>query len=158
VLSGPFARKRELKFADKAIAKLFAIPGLNRIMWKAYWPKFFGSTKPADFESRRSELKRNLAERGRFAAILPFFYEDHAESGRALAEVNQPALIVMGDADPDFPDPVAQAQLISDEYAGQNQVVIVPGAGHYPHSERVDVVAPAVIEFLHALDRTPCPE
>lgn len=157
VLTGPFALTRSISLVDKATAAVFGIPGIGRMGWLAYWPKFFG-TKPADFEARRLELKRNLAESGRFAAVHAIFYEDHSEADDALVGVHNPALIVMGDADPDFADPVDQAKRIAARHPGPNQVVIVPGAGHYPHSERVDLVAPAVVEFLNSLDRTPCPE
>lgn len=157
VLTGPFTLTRHIGFADKATARIFSIPGVGRMGWVAYWPKFFG-TKPADFAARRLELKRNLAESGRFAAVHAFFYEDHSEADSVLADVHHPALIVMGDADPDFADPTEQARQIAERHAGRNRVVIVPGAGHYPHSERIDVVAPAVVEFLGSLDRTTCPE
>ena len=157
VLTGPFTLTSPISLFAKVTARIFAIPGVGRMGWVGYWPKFFG-TKPADFDARRAELKRNLAERGRFAAVHAFFYEDHSAADSALVDVHHPALIVMGDADPDFPDPTDQAKRISERHPGPNQVVMVPGAGHYPHSERADLVAPAVVEFLRSLDRTTCPE
>jgi pimeloyl-ACP methyl ester carboxylesterase len=52
----------------------------------------------------------------------------------------------MGDADPDFPDPTAEAQLIADRVSGE--VVVVPDVGHYPQAEAPTLVAEAVLDFL----------
>jgi pimeloyl-ACP methyl ester carboxylesterase len=57
-----------------------------------------------------------------------------------------PALVVMGEADPDFPDPAAEATWIAERL--QARVVMVPDAGHYPQSQRPDVVGPAVVDHL----------
>jgi pimeloyl-ACP methyl ester carboxylesterase len=52
----------------------------------------------------------------------------------------------MGERDPDFPDPAAEARLIAGRLDGE--VVMVPGAGHYPQAEYPEVVTPAVVGFL----------
>jgi pimeloyl-ACP methyl ester carboxylesterase len=60
--------------------------------------------------------------------------------------VTAPTLVVMGDADPDFKDPTAEATWIAETLGGR--AVIVPGSGHYPHAEYPEIVTPAVVEFL----------
>ena len=55
--------------------------------------------------------------------------------------------IVMGEQDPDFPDPVVEARWITDLLHGE--LLLVP-AGHYPHSQRPDIVGPAVTTFRSA--------
>jgi pimeloyl-ACP methyl ester carboxylesterase len=60
--------------------------------------------------------------------------------------VRAPALVVMGERDPDFRDPAAEARLVAGRLNGA--VVMVPGAGHYPQAEYPEVVTPAVVEFL----------
>jgi pimeloyl-ACP methyl ester carboxylesterase len=52
----------------------------------------------------------------------------------------------MGEMDPDFPDPKAEAQWVADTLHGE--VVMVPEAGHYPQSQRPDITNGAVVEFL----------
>ncbi|CAN5759832.1 hypothetical protein BH23CHL8_BH23CHL8_29140 [soil metagenome] len=52
----------------------------------------------------------------------------------------------MGDCDPDFPDPAAEAALIAERLDAS--VLLVPGAGHYPQAEYPEVVTPAVLRFL----------
>jgi pimeloyl-ACP methyl ester carboxylesterase len=59
-----------------------------------------------------------------------------------------PALVVIGEQDPDFADPAAEARLASERMAGPVEVLMVPEAGHYPQSQRPDVVTPAVTAFL----------
>jgi pimeloyl-ACP methyl ester carboxylesterase len=51
----------------------------------------------------------------------------------------------MGDADIDFADPEGEARLVAERLSGE--LLLVPGAGHYPQAERPDLVTPAVIEF-----------
>jgi pimeloyl-ACP methyl ester carboxylesterase len=52
----------------------------------------------------------------------------------------------MGDHDPDFADPRAEAAFIAGWLSAA--VVMVPGAGHYPHAEYPELVTPAILGFL----------
>jgi pimeloyl-ACP methyl ester carboxylesterase len=52
----------------------------------------------------------------------------------------------MGDRDPDFADPRGEAAYIAGRLRAA--VVMVPGAGHYPHAEYPEVVTPAILGFL----------
>ena len=63
--------------------------------------------------------------------------------------VSAPTLIVMGEQDPDFPDPAAEGSWLAEALHGE--VVMVADAGHYPQSQRPDVVTPAVVTFLNAV-------
>jgi pimeloyl-ACP methyl ester carboxylesterase len=54
-------------------------------------------------------------------------------------------LVVMGERDPDFADPAAEARWIAERLHGE--VVLVPGAGHYPQVEEPDTVNPPLVEF-----------
>jgi pimeloyl-ACP methyl ester carboxylesterase len=52
----------------------------------------------------------------------------------------------MGDKDPDFKDPAAEARWVADSLRGTYRMV--PGAGHYPHAEMPEITAPLVLSFL----------
>jgi pimeloyl-ACP methyl ester carboxylesterase len=52
----------------------------------------------------------------------------------------------MGEADPDWKDPRAEADWVARQLG--SDVVVVPGAGHAPMLEASDVVAPRVVAFL----------
>ena len=63
-----------------------------------------------------------------------------------LAEIETPTLVVMGDKDPDFKDPAAEAGWIAGQLKGS--VVMVPGAGHYPHAQDPERVNAAILELI----------
>jgi pimeloyl-ACP methyl ester carboxylesterase len=52
----------------------------------------------------------------------------------------------MGERDPDFPDPRAEAEWIA--RALHASVVMVPDAGHYPQSQQPEITTSAVQSFL----------
>jgi pimeloyl-ACP methyl ester carboxylesterase len=52
----------------------------------------------------------------------------------------------MGECDPDFPDPAAEAHTVAERINGES--MIVPHAGHYPQAEYPEIVSPAVTAFL----------
>ena len=56
---------------------------------------------------------------------------------------------MMGEQDPDFPDPSAEAQWIAQTLAGT--AVMVPEAGHYPQSQQPELTTDAVLQFLQTL-------
>lgn len=66
-----------------------------------------------------------------------------------LPRVSAPVLVVMGSADPDFPDAAEEARIIADVTHGT--AIVVDGAGHYPHVERPDEVHAAIASFLATL-------
>jgi pimeloyl-ACP methyl ester carboxylesterase len=149
VLSGAFVRDVPQTALQKASTWLVARTPFGRRLWNAYVPSLYPGNKPADFPARHAALKTNLAEPGRFAAVAAMATGSHATAEAALPQVTAPTLVVMGTKDPDFPDPGAEAQLTADRLAGTADVVLVDGAGHYPHAQRADVVSPAITSFLH---------
>lgn len=121
---------------------------LGRQVWTTYFPSLFPGAKPHDFTAYHAALKANLAEPGRFAAVAAMAAADHDAAEADLPRVTAPALVVMGTKDPDFPDPAAEARLTAERLGGRADVVLVEGAGHYPHAEQPDAVSPAVLAFF----------
>lgn len=151
VLSGAFVRDVPQNAVQRAAGWLISRAPLGRPLWNAYVPSLYPSSKPADFGEYHRALKANLAEPGRFAAVAAMAGAGHRAAEAALPSVSAPALVVMGTKDPDFPDPAAEARLTAESLGARADVVLVDGAGHYPHAERPDVVSPAVREFLAAV-------
>ena len=152
VLDGAFVRDHARSAVQKLLVGLFARTVPGRALWTAAaWPTFF-TRRPADFAARRAELKANLARPGGYEALRRMTTPEgsHAGTEPLLARVTAPALVVMGTADPDFPDPAAEARFTADRLGGDARVLLVDGVGHYPHAEAPEVVAPAVAEFAHA--------
>ena len=72
-----------------------------------------------------------------------------ADAEAQLPNVQCPALIVMGTADPDYPDPAAEGEAIAPALRpGLGTLRILEGAGHYIHAERPDELAALMVSFL----------
>ncbi len=63
-----------------------------------------------------------------------------------LAEVTAPVLVIMGEQDPDFTDPAAEARWIGEALSAR--VAMVANAGHYPQSQLPEQTATLVLDFL----------
>ncbi|HYU02378.1 MAG TPA: alpha/beta hydrolase [Jatrophihabitantaceae bacterium] len=111
---------------------------------KKLWPK----GKPADYAEQYATLKANLGQKGRMASAQAMMRAGHDRSAAVIGEVTTPALVVMGSADPDFPDPLQEADWVANSLGGPVEKLIIEGVGHYPQAEDIDTVAPAVISFL----------
>lgn len=148
VLLGAFVRELPQTAMQRFSVWLIARTPLGRPMWNAYVPSLYAGAKPADQASALSALRTNLRQPGRWAAVAAMAGGSHAEAGGLLGRVTAPALVVMGEKDPDFPDQAAEARAQADLLGGPAEVVMVPDAGHYPQVQRPDVVAPAVLDFL----------
>ena len=62
-----------------------------------------------------------------------------------------PTLVIFGSADDHFPDPAIEGARVSSRLHGE--LVMVEGAGHYPHVECSDIVSPAIVDFLNRVVR-----
>lgn len=152
VLLAPFARKATVKWWQALLFRLMLGGPWGRAAWVSYYGKsLYPGPKPEDHRAYVAALSRNLAEPGRFKAFRAQTRDSHAGSGARLSVVRCPVLIVMGGADPDFPDPEKEARELGALLRAE--VLIVEGSGHYPQADRPDKVAPAIIDFVRRLPR-----
>src|SRR5262249_51521331 len=92
--------------------------------------------KPADYGGYLAALAAKLREPGRMAEFLKTFKSTPAGAEQQLPHVRCPALVIMGALDPDFAHPPAEGKAIAAAMpAGAGTVVMVGGAGHYPHAQ-----------------------
>jgi pimeloyl-ACP methyl ester carboxylesterase len=126
------------------------------ITWKAYLPKLYAGLRPADFDEYRARVVRELRRPGYAKAFSLTTRTSHTPAEARLVDIAVPTLVVMGDKDPDFPDPRAEATWIAQALSGE--VVIVAEAGHYPQSQRPDVTTDVTLRFLKAVDYKASPE
>ncbi len=117
--------------------------------WKAYLPKLYAGRRPADFEEYRGRVAASLHRPGHARAFSLTTRTDHTPAEARLGEVRSPTLIVMGEQDPDFGDPAAEASWIAGALSAQ--VLMVPDAGHYPQSQQPETVSHAIVAFLHTV-------
>jgi pimeloyl-ACP methyl ester carboxylesterase len=146
VLVGPFVRNPAAGAMQRLMLRAAMARPWAAITWRAYLPKLYAGRRPADFAAYRDQVVAALRRPGYAKAFSLTTRTDHAAAEAKLSHVSAPALIVMGDMDPDFPDPRVEADWIA--AALKAEALIVPDAGHYPQSQRADVVTPAIVGFL----------
>lgn len=142
------------------IAPWAATPRLNPVMaalqglvlrvpalWGAFYSSLYPGVKPADFRSHLAAVKASVKR----TTGLPHFGEPGAKDATAYrARLTQPALVVMGTKDPDFRDPRAEAQAMVDALGSPADLVMIEGAGHYPHAQYPRETAEAILAFLRS--------
>lgn len=148
ILIGPFARTVQVKWWQMLLFGIMLFGPWGRHAWVSYYKKnLYPGPKPEDHEEYVAGLAKNLAEPGRFKAFKEQARDNHAESGTRLEKVIQPSLIVMGTADPDFPDAKTEAHELANLTKGD--VLLVEGSGHYPQADNPHQIAPAAIDFIN---------
>ncbi len=150
VLLGPLVRDQEIPAETKAmLTRGFAGP--DRVaFWVNYWKSLFTSRKPADHQEVEAALKKNLREPGRMETLMAMLQLSKSDTADLLNKIRIPALILMGSRDPDFPDASAEAHSLGEILRAQ--VFIIEGAGHYPHAEMPELVAPKILSFIEGLE------
>jgi pimeloyl-ACP methyl ester carboxylesterase len=150
VLVGPFVRNGKMTAIQRAILRVAMTPIWAASAWKFYMPKLYAGQRPDDFEEYRDRVVASLRRPGYAKAFSLTTRTDHAPATARLADVSAPTLVVMGERDPDFPDPRAEADWIAE--ALRAEVVMVPEAGHYPQSQRPEITGQAVVRFLNKVN------
>lgn len=146
VLIGPFVRNGKVNAALKAIMRIATAAPVVAATWKGYLPSLYKGTRPDDFEEYRASVIAAIRRPGHRRSVSKAMRTSHETAERLLPKVHTEVLVVMGELDPDFTDPANEAAWIVEQLGGS--VVMVPHAGHYPQSQRPDMVNPAVVAFL----------
>ncbi len=149
VLIGPFLRETASLGQKVMLRVAMARPWIAPV-WKKYLPTLYAGRPAVDQDAYLADVAAAMKVPGHTAAFAVLVKSlDHGVVQERLSDVQAPSLVVMGELDPDFPDPSAEAQWIRGQIGAQ--VVMVSEAGHYPQSQRPDVVAPAVLDFLRGM-------
>lgn len=147
VLVGPFVRNPPANAVTKAMFRAMMAPLWVAAVWKSYMPTLYAGRKPDDFEEYRTAVIASLkrpAYGKAFSKTTSQTNHDPAEA--ALPAVTAPAIVIMGESDPDFKDPAAEATWLGESLKAE--VVMVAEAGHYPHSQQPEQTSAAVLAFL----------
>lgn len=145
-LIGPFVRNPKISpLMQWAFRLAMSGPWAVRA-WLSYLPRLYPSRKPGDFADHVASLRASMRRPGHAKAFVATTRTSHAPAQERLPQVaGKPVLVVMGEKDPDFPDARAEAEWIRDRLDAE--LLLVPGAGHYPQAETPDVVNPALVRF-----------
>jgi pimeloyl-ACP methyl ester carboxylesterase len=105
--------------------------------------------KPADWDDYTAALRAKLTEPGRMDEFMKTMKTNGSDAEAQLPNVQCPALIVMGTADPDFPDPKAEGEaVVAALPPGVGTLSVIDGVGHYPHAECPTDLAAIVVPFF----------
>lgn len=147
VLVGPFVRNPPSNIFTRGLFRVMMAPLWVAPMWKGYLPTLYAGRKPDDFEEYRTAVVANLKRKAYGTAFsLTTRQTTHDPAEAKLSAVTAPTLVIMGDKDPDFKDPAAEARFVADALHGS--IVMVADAGHYPQAQQPDITAAAVLGFL----------
>lgn len=146
VLVGPFVRDGEVSAFARALMRVALAAPWAAATWRAYLPRLHAGRTPPDHEAHLRQVTASLRRTGYARAFSRTTRLSHAPAEARLGQVQAPTLVMMGERDPDFPDPLAEAAWIADTLGGR--MVMVPDSGHYPHSQQPDLVTDAVLDFL----------
>jgi pimeloyl-ACP methyl ester carboxylesterase len=109
VLIGPFVRDPKSSAFQKMMMSVMMAKPLVVTSWNSYLPKLFAGQKPADFTTYRRSVKEAMARPGYKEAFAATVKTSHHEAEALLPEVSAATMVIMGEQDPDFPDPAQEA-------------------------------------------------
>ncbi len=144
-LIGPFVRNTPM---NPLLALTFRLamsgPWAPRV-WASYLPRLYPGRRPDDFPEHLSEISSSMRRPGHARAFVATTRSSHQPAESRLSDVKSPALIIMGEKDPDFPDPAGEAAWIAARLDAQT--LLVPAAGHYPQAEDPAAINPVLSSF-----------
>ena len=145
VLIAPFLRNGAGKLMRRMLHVALMWPW-GAFVWRMYAAKLWPGLGDKAGE-RAASSTASLTRPGRWAAFHATSAVDHGVVAPWLGRVKAPVLVVIGDADPDWKDPVAEAAWVASNFEDV-ETITVHGAGHAPMLERPDIVNPALSRFL----------
>lgn len=114
--------------------------------WAGLYRSWYKASPPADLDTEIARMRGMLSDPDRRRAVTRTLTASRDGMADRIAALDCPALTVFGGADDHFADPAAEGREVSERLRGD--LLVVDGVGHYPHVERPDVVAGAVLDFL----------
>jgi pimeloyl-ACP methyl ester carboxylesterase len=154
VLVGPFVRNGKISAIQRLLLRAAMARPWAAASSKTYLPKLYAGQRHADFDEYRDTVVASLRRPGYVKAFSLKTRTSHDPAEARLADVTAPSLVVMGECDPDFPDPRAEADWIGETL--QAEVVMVPEAGHYPQSQQPEIARAAILRFLQTVHSNVC--
>lgn len=156
---GPFTRKQSISLSGmrvgpyrRGMTRLLMAAMLGSVTWwHRYLDGAFPGRKPADWADQLERNRAMLGEPGRMTALRRMGQSAPVDAGAQLGNVRCPALVVEGSLDPDWVDPLAEGEaIVAAMPAGLAELVVVDGAGHYPHTQFPAETVALLLPFLEA--------
>ena len=151
-LLGPFAWDHDMPFAVPTLLSAMLIDCWGAWAWAGYYKTLF-KAPPAGLDAHVANIRANLAQPGRLAALRGHIFASKAPCAARLPELSElklPVLAIWGDKDPDFPGGVEHegAELL--RRVPHAEVHVFAGGGHYPMFEAPAYTAEKLRAFAAA--------
>ncbi|WP_407316737.1 alpha/beta hydrolase [Isoptericola halotolerans] len=156
VLLSPFLRETlspgKQRLLRAAYRGLFARPW-GAAVWAGYYSMISKGRRSPRHREHVAQVRAAMSDGAHLRSFRALTVAlDHTVVERRLADVQAPALAVVGALDPDFADPAAELAWVREAIGvPPEHGILVPDAGHYPQHQTPDVVVPAVLGFLAGL-------
>jgi len=136
ILTGPFLRDKELGFVMRTMLRVLFSGPWGPSAFQSFYESLYPVIKPSDLAQHSQRIKENLKEDGRLFAVRSMFLARKPKSEDAIQKLTSKVIIVMGDKDPDFDDPVSEAKELANLTKGE--FFIFQNSGHYPYKDNVN--------------------
>lgn len=155
----PFTRKQQMRLSDFGNAAYrrgsTALMGTVLLGSSKQWAKYldlaYPGLKPTDWQTRMGQTAAMLAEPGRMKVLQKMGTLPPVDAGEQLPHVACQVLVMQGSADPDWASPRAEGEaILADLPDGLGHLVVIEGAGHYPHAQYPQQTLQAMLPFLTA--------
>ncbi|KAK4505464.1 hypothetical protein PRZ48_003427 [Zasmidium cellare] len=155
ILLGPFLRMPSgiMGIIGPTLMKGLVMKPWGPSVWKSYSKTLWPGLGDEGAAKRAAENIESLTRPKRWAAFQATVKgANHNTVTPYLGRIkNVPALVVMGEKDPDWSKPVEEAEWVASNFR-EARVVAVPGCGHAPHLESPEMVGREVLQFLRRLE------
>ena len=149
ILLAPFLRNGAGEVVRSMLQLAFARPW-GPFLWRIYAAKLWPGLGDKARE-RAARTTASLQRPGRWPAFRATLAgADHRVAEPWIGRVQAPVLVVMGDADPDWKEPLKEAAWVASNFDNA-ETIAVKDAGHAPMFERPQAVNLAIDEFLRKL-------
>ena len=153
----PFTRKQSYPLGGLITVRRYR-SGFNRMMRTTFlgslpsWMKYLDlayPVKPADWNTEKARIEAKLTEPGRMTVLKAMCQANPGDAAAQLPNVTCPVLVIEGSLDPDWPHPRAEGEkIVADLPHGLGELVVLDGAGHYPHAQTPEEVLAVALPFL----------
>ncbi|WP_116244326.1 alpha/beta fold hydrolase [Nocardiopsis sp. FIRDI 009] len=144
-LLGPFLRSATPNLFTRVMLRLLLLRPWGPKALTSYYDSLHTGRKPEGHEEQKARVMAMLRPPDRFRAVRSTIHAPHEEVLDADG-LSARAVVLVGEQDPDWPDPAAEAAWVASVVGGS--VRMVPECGHYPQSQRPDLVVPALLDLV----------
>ncbi|MFI6579005.1 alpha/beta fold hydrolase [Nocardiopsis sp. NPDC050513] len=143
-LLAPFLRNEGDGALKRLVYRLMLVRPWGPPLLVAFYDRLNVGRTPRGHEEHKRRIRDMLRPRAHYRSVVATVLA-RSEQILEAGELRARAAVIVGEQDPDWPDPAAEAAWVASVVHGS--VEMVPECGHYPQSQRPDVVVPALLRL-----------